>query len=187
MVNDRFEVVDDGGFASAGTVPSGVGPMTAMSRRVGLAGDTTESFRIEVRGAGSGTGVVQGRFAAEGAMLDGGDEASVQLGSAARTAPRGLATSKPPAGALRVPVTPSVPEHRPAPVRGPKSLSMPAPGASCATGRWTFNDENGLETPSAKPPGPGLGPRLELGRRPPRDRRHRLRRRLQRVLREHRR
>lgn len=148
LVNDGFDVTDANGFASAGTKQSGVGPMTAISRSVSLTADQTESFSIEVDGAEAGVGVVQARFRTAGGMLDGGDEASVQLGASAPISPRGRPTVAAPDDARQAAQAPGTARYHAAPVDGAKSASPQAPNASCATGRWVFNDEQGFQNGS---------------------------------------
>lgn len=147
LVNDRFRVVDDGGFVAAGDRATGPGRMTALVRPVTLTAAAPETFRLELEAEGAGVGVVQARFTAPGSMFDGGDEAGMELGQGPRGTDRGLATSPARASSTVAPEA-GVSPYRPAPVDGPRPLSALAPGASCATGRWTFDDERGRENPS---------------------------------------
>ena len=151
LVNDGFAIADADGFAAAGTKPSGVGELTAVSRGISLSADETATFAIKVRGEYAGVGIVQARYRTAGGIFDGGDEASAQFGRAAPLSPLGGATEKVLADATLAPVEPSPAPNAtpPSSSQQPATQSQPgAPGASCASGGWRFDDENGASQPS---------------------------------------
>jgi Ca2+-binding RTX toxin-like protein len=148
LANGLFDITDAGGFADAGTKSSGVGPLKALSRSISLSADETQTFSIEVTGRKGGIGVVQARFRTAGGMFDGGDEADAQLGTAAPTSERGMASVRVPADARIAPRERGTAPYRAARVKGPRASSPEVANGDCATGGWFFVDEQGFTQPS---------------------------------------
>ncbi|WP_188113377.1 hypothetical protein [Nocardioides humilatus] len=151
-VNDAFDIAGADGFADAGTQPSGVGTLRAVSRTIDVTAGQTAHFTIAVTGVKPGTGVVQAKLDADGDRYDNNAELAVQLGNAAPASPRGYATSPvPPTASLAAPRKPLHPHLKPR-VRGKLPATQLDPGdptGDCATGTWRFNDENAVSQPSA--------------------------------------
>ncbi|KAA1420235.1 hypothetical protein F0U44_07390 [Nocardioides humilatus] len=135
------------GFTAAGTQPSGVGPMAAVSRTIDVTADHTAHFTIQVTGAKSGHGVLQARLDALGGQFDGGDELTVELGQVAPLSPRDLPVKSAPAG-TKIAEPSYTGRVRTPRIKGPQSLDPGTPGASCATGTWTYVDETATLQPS---------------------------------------
>ncbi|KAA1420236.1 calcium-binding protein [Nocardioides humilatus] len=148
LTNHGFSASGATGFSAAGSRPSGVGQMSAMTRTISVTAHRTAHFTFRVTGAKAGLGVIQARLDASNNRYDGGDELSVQLGQPTNLSPRGGLR------AVRLPSNVRLPQaSAPAgrritpPLSGPGSLSPQAPNASCATGGFFFYDETNTLQP----------------------------------------
>ena len=147
-VNENFSVTDGDGFGDARTRASGVGPVSTISRSADLAAGGSKTYEFTVRAVSKGYGVVQARVKTGDARTAAGDEDAVQLGGGSALSPTGgLAVTKAPANAPQARATTPA-RYRAATVDDAGALSAQAPGASCATGRWVFNNELGQQTSS---------------------------------------
>lgn len=148
LTNNAFSASGASGFSAAGSRPSGVGQMAAMTRTINVSAHQTAHYTFRVTGAKRGTGVIQARLDAHNNVFDGGDELSVQLGQptsldhGARNAARLQDSAR-----VSVSRADRAAYLRP-PTRGMHSLSPNAPGASCATGGWFFFDETSTLQPA---------------------------------------
>ena len=145
-VNENFEVVSADGFSNARAQASGVGPVSTISRSTDLAAGGTKTYEFTLRATGKGYGVAQARVKTGDARTTAGDEDAVVIGDVAYAETGGYATTAAPENAAQAPrSTRAKYEAVPLPAdAGPKSLSAEAPNASCAAGRWVFNNETRL-------------------------------------------
>ncbi len=146
-VNENFEVVSADGFSNARTQASGVGPVSTISRSTDLAAGGTKTYEFTLRAVGKGYGVAQARVKTGDARTAASDEDAVVVGEVAYADTGGYATEPAPENAAQAPRATQA-TYSAAPLSanaGPKSLSAEAPNASCAEGRWVFNNELGQQ------------------------------------------
>ena len=148
--NQSLSLSAPAGFSGLQHSASGVGQMNAVSDSISLAAGQTRTYTFQVQATGKGTGVIQAYFKTGDARTSGMDEVDVDLGAASDslTSTGDLATVAAPANAQTAPAD-TLGKYKPAPIDKHVGLNPGAPGADCATGRWVFNDQNGVQTGSA--------------------------------------
>ena len=147
----NLSLVSAPGFGNAANGLAGVGAVSSVSRSVSLAAGT-QTYNVSVQLAkGDAYGTIQARLNTGDAKTDGYGEKTWVLGETADANGNhpttvadisNVARPWPSVVGLKKILTPSLPAGM------PTSLSAQAPNASCATGGFFFNDENGNTTPA---------------------------------------
>ena len=147
-LNQNLSMVSAPGFGNLQSSPSGIGPVSTLSQTVNITAGATRTFSFAVHAASKGYATIQAKVKTGNPRTSASDESTVLVGGASAASPTGgLAVVEAPANAVQAPAS-SPAEYRPAKVEGPKPKSPDAPGASCATGRWVFQNELGQTTGS---------------------------------------